>query len=847
LIRSYAHADKREVSIRPRYPNDPRYEAIDDLSGNDQAAFTDATSQPYQFFDNRVVASANNDISSYTTFPGEEYHHNDGDLDLTLLKEWKLDGENLEDLFQVSRTGELSPSVLPMLHRASNNLLSWREANSLVDLIIQGSDRRVFNALISTRSPATQAIARSLLPFAMRFPDLELVRSLLDTGVSPDAPVDHALRTTLQFAVAECNSDERISDLVQLLLEYGARVNLPWAEETSSPLVYAAGRCHSGAVQLLLAAGADVNAHASAGQTTALQAVAKAPVGVRPGRSAAEIERLEIAQLLLSAGADVNAYSKKASFGETALQAAVRQENVTLVQLFLSHGADVNARAIQESSYTALERAACLGNLGMIDLLLSWGASDIPSAIGCALDMSHGPAAQALALLGTGLNGTDDETYRRVSLRAAVQSGDHYLIRGLVESNVDVDAPAVQGDTKWTTALQEAVMKGRVDLVNLLVTSGADVNAPATSRLGGTALQNAAREGNIELVRLLLDAGADVDATSSKRGMMALAAAAYAMSPAIVRLLLDAGADTFEQGPAAITEALDSGCLESVTLIVDRVKSSGIAGCLENFEYYTEYGIDPELMSFFLEYELLSDFQALAYAVTQRDFDLVKVVLDLDADVNDGQHYDTDEAEAWVLEMAVTGDELEILQLLLEHGANSLEKARALQAAAYKGALEAVEVLIDAGADVNASPTFYSIAYEQEEVRTALQAAAQQGHLDVVRLLLERGAEVERSSISEDEEGTALQFAAIAGSIVIVNELIQRGANVNAAPLGENGRTALEGAAEHGRLDMVQLLLNLEAEVQGSRALQFARKEGHDGVAMLLLQNGFEDDVRMSG
>jgi ankyrin repeat protein len=113
--------------------------------------------------------------------------------------------------------------------------------------------------------------------------------------------------------------------------------------------------------------------------------------------------------------------------------------------------------------------------------------------------------------------------------------------------------------------------------------------------------------------------------------------------------------------------------------------------------------------------------------------------------------------------------------------------------------------------------------------------------------LLERGAEVERSSISEDEEGTALQFAAIAGSIVIVNELIQRGANVNAAPLGENGRTALEGAAEHGRLDMVQLLLNLEAEVQGSRALQFARKEGHDGVAMLLLQNGFEDDVRMSG
>ena len=117
----------------------------------------------------------------------------------------------------------------------------------------------------------------------------------------------------------------------------------------------------------------------------------------------------------------------------------------------------------------------------------------------------------------------------------------------------------------------------------------------------------------------------------------------------------------------------------------------------------------------------------------------------------------------------------------------------------------------------------------------------------MVRLLLEEGAEVERSSISEYEEGTALQFAAISGSIAIANELIQRGANVNAAPLGEDGRTALEGAAEHGRLDMVQLLLNLEAEVRGSRALQFARKEGHDGVVMLLLENGFEDDIRVSG
>ena len=79
-MQSCARADKLQVSFQPRCPNDPRYEAIDDLSGNDQAAFADATSQPYQFFDQRAVSSLNNDITPSAKFPGEESHDNDGDL-----------------------------------------------------------------------------------------------------------------------------------------------------------------------------------------------------------------------------------------------------------------------------------------------------------------------------------------------------------------------------------------------------------------------------------------------------------------------------------------------------------------------------------------------------------------------------------------------------------------------------------------------------------------------------------------------------------------------------------------------------------------------------------------------
>lgn len=61
-------------------------------------------------------------------------------------------------------------------------------------------------------------------------------------------------------------------------------------------------------------------------------------------------------------------------------------------------------------------------------------------------------------------------------------------------------------------------------------------------------------------------------------------------------------------------------------------------------------------------------------------------------------------------------------------------------------------------------------------------------------------------------------------------------------PLGrfKEGRTALEGAAEHGRLDIVQMLLN--AGVVGDptklhrfdRAIELARDNGHSAVASLL-------------
>jgi ankyrin repeat protein len=80
----------------------------------------------------------------------------------------------------------------------------------------------------------------------------------------------------------------------------------------------------------------------------------------------------------------------------------------------------------------------------------------------------------------------------------------------------------------------------------------------------------------------------------------------------------------------------------------------------------------------------------------------------------------------------------------------------------------------------------------------------------------------------------------IRGHIKVFFLLIDHGAKVNAAPAVKNGRTALDGAAEHGRLDMVHMLLQAGAECErrGEDGYESTRKlaerGAHWGVAELL-------------
>jgi len=144
---------------------------------------------------------------------------------------------------------------------------------------------------------------------------------------------------------------------------------------------------------------------------------------------------------------------------------------------------------------------------------------------------------------------------------------------------------------------------------------------------------------------------------------------------------------------------------------------------------------------------------------------------------------------------------------------------------------EVVEVLLQHGVNPNKVP---------DSADTPLQLAATKGRKDIIDLLMRYGADVNAPPSKWRGGATALQKAAVHGYLGLAYTFIIHDADVNAPPGKWDGRTALEGAAEHGRLDMVQMLLNAGADIgegghgQYEHALKRAGKNGHLAVKRLL-------------
>ncbi|KAI0544847.1 ankyrin [Xylaria curta] len=192
-----------------------------------------------------------------------------------------------------------------------------------------------------------------------------------------------------------------------------------------------------------------------------------------------------------------------------------------------------------------------------------------------------------------------------------------------------------------------------------------------------------------------------------------------------------------------------------------------------------------------------------------------------------------------------------VAKLLLDHGCDPNVIVRFHEdpypPTNYTAMLEAIEVrsqelvklLVEYSAEVN--PELRHLVR-----RTPLQKAAEKGDLSMVRLLLQYGAEVNaKPAIAMG--GTALQFAAISGNCEVACELLGHGALLYTPPPKIGGRWPIEGAAENGRIDMIQYLWNAKEgtlfpgfdengfrERNFKKAMRLARDNHHYGCVELI-------------
>ncbi|KAL1869151.1 hypothetical protein Daus18300_005688 [Diaporthe australafricana] len=193
-------------------------------------------------------------------------------------------------------------------------------------------------------------------------------------------------------------------------------------------------------------------------------------------------------------------------------------------------------------------------------------------------------------------------------------------------------------------------------------------------------------------------------------------------------------------------------------------------------------------------------------------------------------------------------------------------KMTALQIAAKKCRADVVELLLEAGADINApgrglhgrtalQATCEAMEHFYFEPVRATPFEGQRQQLRMIALLLDHGADV-NAAPARSGGSTALQAAARLGDLAIAKLLLFRHpmADVNAPPCQQEDPNyaglrmtrhgaALDLAAGNGRIDMVKLLLNCNAlshrrgETGYDGAIYEAEEQGHLAIADLIRQH----------
>jgi len=268
------------------------------------------------------------------------------------------------------------------------------------------------------------------------------------------------------------------------------------AHDGRAPLMEASERGAVRIAQLLIDAGADVNAETSLG-TTVLMYAAK---GGDP----------EIVDELINHGARITSRNKD---GNTALLLASGWGNTDVVHRLLDHGAKISEA--NNDGVTPIMIAAGAPDSSTYFYLAEHGANAVVGAPNgtnalCFLLRSREPSIRIFNdLLRKGIDvNTSDPKNGETPLMMAIEFDDYFhdFVVPLIQAGADVNTADKDGETPL---MKTTDLAWNYEAMKYLLQNGADIEAK--DKYGRTALALCVQNGTMDKVRILVEAGADME------------------------------------------------------------------------------------------------------------------------------------------------------------------------------------------------------------------------------------------------------------------------------------------------------------------------------------------------